>query len=203
MTLGLRNRSATKHVLCLSRSRRSFPASQLRWQLGLHRAAHLQRLAEPLVLDDSALIHPCDPVEGAVGQGQALVADLNSAVREVIDDDLLPRQGARDLVGLEDEHHPVVLNRQRVGDGPFHALGEAAVEIVQRRERPVHILVVPGGLGEAAVVVGHEGREQGVAGLDVVGAGQTQLLHQAVLQRLVGALDPTLGLRRAGAQVYR
>jgi hypothetical protein len=42
--------------------------------------------------------------------------------------------------------------------------------------------------------------EQGVAGVDVVGAGQAQLLHQAVLQRLVGPLDAALGLGRVGAQ---
>ena len=63
----------------------------------------------------------------------------------------------------------------------------------------MQILVVPGGLGEAAVVVGHENREQGVAGVDVVGAGQAQLLHQPVLQRLVHPLDAALRLRGVGA----
>ncbi len=62
----------------------SLPASQLRRQLGLHRTAHLQRLAKPLVLDDGALINPRDPVEGPIGEGQALIANLDPAVWEVV-----------------------------------------------------------------------------------------------------------------------
>jgi hypothetical protein len=60
------------------------------------------------------------------------VADLNPAIREVVDGDLLAGQGTRDVVRLEDEHHTVVLDRQRIGDGPFDAPGKAAVKIVQR-----------------------------------------------------------------------
>ncbi len=99
------------------------------------------------------------------------MADLDPAVREVVDGDLLAGQGASDVIGLEDEHHAVILDRQRLGDGALDPPGEAAIEIVLRRKRPMQILVVPGRLGESAVVVGHEGGEQGVARLDVVGAG--------------------------------
>jgi hypothetical protein len=61
----------------------------------LRRPTHLQRFAEPFVLDDGAPIDARDPVEGAVGQGQALMTDLDPAGREVIDDDLLAGQGGR------------------------------------------------------------------------------------------------------------
>ena len=49
----------------------------------------------------------------------------------------------------------------------------------------MQVLVVERRLGEAGVVVGHEGREQGVASLDGADAGEPQLLHQAVLQVLL------------------
>jgi hypothetical protein len=63
-----------------------------------------------------------------------------------------------------------------VGDCALNAPGEASVQIVLRRERPMQILVEPRRLCEAAVVVSHKSREQGVASLDSVRAGQAQLL---------------------------
>jgi hypothetical protein len=59
--------------------------------------------------------HPIDsgdPVDGAVGQGQALVPNLDPSVRKVVDIDLLAGQGAGDVVRIEDKHHPVVLDRR-------------------------------------------------------------------------------------------
>jgi hypothetical protein len=50
-------------------------------------------------------------VEGAIVEGQALVADLDPSVREVVDGDVLTSQIARDLVRLKDEHHAVILDR--------------------------------------------------------------------------------------------
>ena len=55
------------------------------------------------------------------------MANLDAAVREIVNGDLLPGQSAGDLVRLEDEHHPVVLDRQRLDDGALDAPGEAAV----------------------------------------------------------------------------
>jgi len=40
---------------------------------------------------------------------------------------------------------------------------------------------------------------EGVGRVDVIDAGEPQLLHQSVLQRLVGPLDPALGLAGVGA----
>jgi hypothetical protein len=62
----------------------------------------------------------------------------------------------------------------------------------------VKILVVERRLGEAGVVVGHECRQEGVAVVHGADAGEPQLLHQPVLQGLVGALDATLGLAGVG-----
>ncbi len=81
-------------MLRLRRPCRRLPAPQLRRQLGLHRPAHFQRLTQPLVLDDGALIDSGDPVEGAVGQGQPLVTNLDPTVGEVVNGDLLAGQGA-------------------------------------------------------------------------------------------------------------
>ena len=99
---------------------RRCPAADRR-QFGLHPAAKLQRLAEPLVLDDGALVDAADLVEGAVGQRQALVADLHPPVGEVVDRDPLAGQVAGQIAGLEEEQHPVVLQSQRVGDRALDA----------------------------------------------------------------------------------
>jgi hypothetical protein len=55
----------------------------------------------------------------------------------------------------------------------------------------VKVLVIERRLGEAGVVVGHEGRQEGVAGHGA-DAGEPEFLHQAVLRGFVGALDASL-----------
>lgn len=53
-------------------------------------------------------------------------------------------------------------------------------------------------LGEALVVVGDELGHKCVGRVDVADRAQSQLLDQAILQGLVGPLDPPLGLGRVG-----
>lgn len=53
---------------------------------------------------------------------------------------------------------------------------------------------------KARVVVRRELRQKRVAYLDRADGAQAQLLHEAVLERLVCSLDATLGLRGVGAQ---
>src|SRR6266478_1071102 len=55
-------------------------------------------------------------------------------------------------------------------------------------------------LAEASVVVGQKTRQQFIAGANRTDAVKPQFLDQAILQGLVGTLDPTLCLRRVGAQ---
>src|SRR5207249_609696 len=60
-------------------------------------------------------------------------------------------------------------------------------------------LLVRRRLAKTRVVVGHKRREEGVTLGQGAPAGKPQFLDQAVLQRLVCALDPALGLARIGA----
>src|SRR5438128_7615098 len=54
--------------------------------------------------------------------------------------------------------------------------------------------------GEAAIVVRHEDREEGLGGGRGGETPQAQLLDEAILERAVGALDPALRLRAVGAE---
>src|SRR3989441_10394375 len=54
--------------------------------------------------------------------------------------------------------------------------------------------------GEAAIVVRHENREEGLGGGRGGETPQAQLLDEAILERAVGALDPALRLRTVGAE---
>jgi len=61
-------------------------------------------------------------------------------------------------------------------------------------QRPMGIGWILGWDGEALVVGLDERWQEGVGRLDVGDAPQAQLLDQAVLEGLVGPLDPALGL---------
>ena len=65
-------------------------------------------------------------------------------------------------------------------------------------KRPVHVLRIARGLAKAKIEVSHELRRIGVGRVNRVDAAQPQFLDQPILQRLVGALDATLGLRGIG-----
>src|SRR5262249_37166603 len=52
---------------------------------------------------------------------------------------------------------------------------------------------------KARVIIGNERREEGIAFRQGRRTGQPQFLDQAILQRLVGTFDPTLGRARIGA----
>src|SRR2546428_7443328 len=54
--------------------------------------------------------------------------------------------------------------------------------------------------GEAAIVVRHEDREEGLGGGRGGETPEAQLLDEAILERPVGALDPALRLRAVGAE---
>jgi hypothetical protein len=62
--------------------------------------------------------------------------------------------------------------------------------------RPVRVLGLEGLDRELRVVAGHEVRQKRLCCGHILNAGETHLLDQAVLQRLVRPLDAALGLRR-------
>lgn len=131
-------------------ARGSVPAARLDRELALDDPAHLQRLAQPLVLHEGAMADPGDPIEGAVGEGGPLVADLDPTIGETEDRHLLADQGPGDVAGLKDEHHPVVLNRERMGDGALvdvlragQARPAAGLEVAARTTRARIVLIGP------------------------------------------------------------
>ena len=100
---------------------------------------------------------------------------------------------------VQDEEHLVVLQREVLRDVAQLAPGEDLIQVVLGAERAMQVLGVRRRLGEAGVVALQEPRREGVRRLHVADAGQSQLLHQPVLQGLIGPLDPALRLAGVGA----
>src|SRR3712207_1709723 len=69
-----------------------------------------QRLAQPLVLDNSRVLYPLVLVEGGVGQGNALPAQFQAAIREGVGVHVLPGQATRHRRLLQ--HDPLALIAQ-------------------------------------------------------------------------------------------
>lgn len=67
-----------------------------------------KHVIQPLVVDDLRSMHRPASVERPVGQGKALMHDLQPAIRVITDDDLLPGQWPRDLRRIKNEQHLVV-----------------------------------------------------------------------------------------------
>ena len=63
----------------------------------------------------------------------------------------------------------------------------------------MNIAILKRRLGKARVVVINERRQERIAGRNAVDAAQPHLLHQPVLQRSIGSLHTTLGLRGVSA----
>src|ERR1700712_4647211 len=62
------------------------------------------------------------------------------------------------------------------------------------------VLIAGRGLGKAGVVAGYEAGQKRVCRIDRADAGESQLLHQTILQRMMRALDATLRLAGIGTQ---
>src|SRR3954463_6977354 len=125
-----------------------------------------QNRPQPLVLHHRRLVHPLALVKGPIGKLQALVLDRKSTVGIVEHRDALTGEGPCDVVWLKDEQHVVILQRQAVGDRALLLPGERLVNLVMLAQKPVQILVRARLLGEAAIVVLHERRQELVASLD-------------------------------------
>ena len=141
---------------------------------------------QPLVFGDGGLVDLPDLVEGAIGEVDAVVADHQAAVGTVVDGDALADRRLGGLRRLQNEHHLVVLQGQRLGQGAFHAPGEGLIEVVAAGHGPVQILGVGGGLGETGVVVSEKSREEGVAALDGADAGEPVLRIIVRLRYIIG-----------------
>src|SRR6266404_476828 len=113
--------------------------------------------------------------------------------------DALACEGQSLRTGLDEVAHSFEVDDQVAGHRPLLLPGEDAGEVLVAPQRPVGVVGVLRRASEALVVIRHELRQERVAGFHRREAAQTQLLHQAVLQRFVHPLDAPLRLRAVGA----
>jgi hypothetical protein len=79
-------------------------------------------------------------------------------------------QAERNIVRLEDENDPIVLDREIMRDRPLLLPSEASIQVIVAGQRAMQILVEPGRLAEAEIVIVPKAAQEGVRRLDVADA---------------------------------
>ena len=74
------------------------------------------------------------------------------------------------------------------------------VKVLADREWAVGVVRTVRGNGKSRIEIFDEFGEIGIALLGVGNVTQAHFFHEAILERLISALDPSFGLRRIGAQ---
>jgi hypothetical protein len=98
------------------------------------------------------------------------------------------------------ELHAVVIDHELSRDGALFAPAQDVVEIVPARNRPMQVPISRRRLGETGIIGLHKSRQKCVRRFNGADACQPQLLHQPVLQRMMGPFHAALGLAGIGAQ---
>ena len=111
----------------------------------------------------------------------------------------MPRERQSLRTWLDQIAHSLEVDDQVAGHRSLLLPSEDAGEVLVAPQRPVGVVRVFRRAPEAPVVVLHELRQERVASFHRREAAQTQLLDQAVLQRLVHPLDAALRLWAVGA----
>ena len=140
------------------------------------------------------------PAEDPGGELHGAVPDLHGAVLELVDLDDLAAHGPSLGRIVDEVQVPLVVHGQVVREGPLLFPPQDLAEIFIGSKGPVGVSRVGRVATEAAVVVFDELGSEPVGIVRVVDAAEAQLLDEAVLERLVRALDPAFGLRGVGAQ---
>ena len=164
------------------------------WGGGLGR---LECLIEVFGLDDFGLAG--ELFEGGEGQGLVFVEDGDFSFGIFANGDLGIAQGVIWTVGLDLVDDLVTLNGQVFGEEAGVLAGKAQLQVFGWEQRAVGILGAAWGYGETAVEIFTKRRQESIGGFEGGEVSQAQLLDQAVLQGLVGAFHPALGLRGVGA----
>jgi hypothetical protein len=107
-----------------------------------------------------------DLVEHPKRQRSAVELHREPSVRIVHHVHLPAHQTTRQWRRLQDQHHPVVVQREVLRHGPFLAPGQDLVQIVRHGQLPMQILGVGRFPAEAGVVAGNEIRQPGIRRLD-------------------------------------
>src|SRR5207245_4296303 len=101
---------------------------------------------------------------------------------------------------LEDVETALVVHGELRRDAAELLEREDLGEALTREQGAMRIVGDPRRRGEAAIVVRHEDREEGLGGGRGGETPEAQLLDEATLRGAVGALDPALRLRAVGAE---
>ena len=120
---------------------------------------HRQCSTQPFVLDNRSRRHGLDLVEHPERQRRAFKLNREPAIRIVHHIDLLACQPTRERRWIEQQHHPVVMQGQVVGDRPHLPPGQDLIQIVGRGQRPVQVLGIRRLPPETGVVAGDEARQ--------------------------------------------
>src|SRR5438477_11059135 len=83
------------------------------------------------------------------GQVHAIVPDRKSAIWIIEDHNPLAGQRSRDLIRLQDEQHPVVLQRQVFGDRAILLPSKGVIEIVIAGQGTMQVSLLERRFGEA------------------------------------------------------
>ena len=134
-------------------------------------------------------------VEDGVGQGFVFVEDGNFSIGILADGDLSIAQGVAGAVRLDLVDDPVGLHGQVLGERADFLAGQDQVQVFCFEQRAVCIVVAAWLNCKATIEVFPELWQEGIGRVNVGDTLQTQLLHQAILEGLIGTLNPAFGLR--------
>jgi hypothetical protein len=141
---------------------RNVPALVPRRVGGLLRLDLLQHGRQPLIVDDRARLHCLDLVEHLETERCSVELNREPPVRVVHHLHLLAPQATGQGRGIEDQHHPVVVQGQVTRDCALLPPGQDLVQIIGLRQWPMQVLGIRRVAAEARVVGGDEPGQPGV-----------------------------------------
>jgi hypothetical protein len=123
---------------------------------GLLRLYLLQYGRQPLIVDDRAGLDCLDLVEHLETERCSVELNREPPVRVIHDLHLLAHQATGQGRGIEDQHHPVVVQGQVARDRALFPPGQDLVQVIGLRQRPMQVFGIRRVAAEALVVGGDE-----------------------------------------------
>jgi len=130
------------------------------WQIGRLLRLHVrENFRQPLVFHDRARFNRSNLIEQFERQIDPVRPYRKSAVDVVYDFDFLAYEAAGQWCRIEDQHHPVIVQGQVLGNCSLFAPCQNLIEVLAGRQRPVQVFTVPRRTPEARVVISDEAGE--------------------------------------------
>ncbi len=139
-------------------------------------------------------------LEESVVERLVLVEDRDGAVDRLAHRDRGVAHRIRRSTGLDLEDRLVILHGQVLGQCAGFLVAQDASQVLSGQQRAVGIVAGAWRHGKAPVEVLAEAFQKDIGRCPIADPGQAQLFDQAILQGLVGRLDPPFGLR--GIRAY-